>query len=379
MKIIISAGARPNFIKIAPLIDELDRFNNKLRSGSGIKHLLVHTGQHYDNEMSGSFFDDLALPRPDIYLGIGSGSHTEQVSRIMVRFEKVCSRERPDLVVVVGDVNSTVACALTAARLRIPVAHVEAGLRSFDRSMPEEVNRVLTDQISDYLFTTCEDANRNLKREGISEEKIHFVGNIMIDTLLKFAPLINTRNKIIGDDKEYALLTLHRPANVDNKVVFKGLLGALREISRKIPILFPAHPRTQKQIKIFRYERYFNFLNPRPAGSLNAKKTINLLNALSYTEFLGLMKGARLVLTDSGGVQEETTILKVPCLTLRDNTERPVTVKKGTNIIAGRDPDNIVKAASRALKNRAPYKKNPRYWDGRTAERIVNILAKGLK
>jgi len=378
VKVIIAAGTRPNFIKVAPLIKALDKHKENAGNKKGVKidYVFVHTGQHYDKEMSKSFFDDLSLPRPDINLGVGSGSHAEQIGKIISKFGKVCLKEKPNLVIVVGDVNSTVACALAAAKLSVPVAHVEAGLRSFDRTMPEELNRVLTDQASDYLFATCEDACANLKREGIPEEKIYFVGNVMIDTLFRFISKIKANSKIGGS---YALLTLHRPGSVDNRAVFKKMLEALRRVSKKIPIIFSAHPRTQKQIKLFKYEKYFNFLNSSSMRSINPKKAINLLNALPYPEFMALLSGARLVLTDSGGIQEETTILGIPCLTLRTNTERPITVKEGTNIITGNNPDKIVKAAFAALKNKLNHKKNPKYWDGKASERIVNILARELR
>jgi len=276
--------------------------------------------------------------------------------------------------VVVGDVNSTLAASLVAAKLGISVAHVEAGLRSEDRSMPEEINRILTDRISDYLFTTCEDANKNLKKEGILKEKIYFVGNVMIDTLLQFKTKAETSAKIKIAGEEYALLTLHRPSNVDDQRVFKNILEALIKVSKKIPILFPAHPRTQKQIKTFGYERYFNVLNLNPMNAIHPKNSINLTGPLSYLEFLNLMANSKWVYTDSGGIQEETTILGVPCLTLRENTERPITVKEGTNTLVGNNHKKILKESFKIINGEGKKGKVPKLWDGKAAERIVNII-----
>jgi UDP-N-acetylglucosamine 2-epimerase (non-hydrolysing) len=382
MKIILVAGARPNFMKIAPVVRAIKN-HNKSSVRKRINYQLVHTGQHYDNEMSDAFFKDLDLPSPDIYLGVGSGTHAEQTGKIMIEFEKVCLREKPDLVVVVGDVNSTVACALTAVKLSIPVAHVEAGLRSFDRTMPEEINRVLTDQISDYLFTTCEDANKNLISEGIPKGKIFFVGNVMIDTLKAHVELAQ-KSRILkklrlrenGQLKKYAVLTLHRPSNVDDQPVLEGILRALNRISERIPVIFPAHPRTISRIKNFKLDDMIFFKNNSLLSDL-PKKTI-LMPPLGYLDFLCLMSNATLVLTDSGGIQEETTILGVPCLTLRDNTERPITVREGTNIVVGNTPNKIVKAALYVLRNGIPRKKIPKYWDGKAAERIIKTLTKAL-
>ena len=382
-KIVSVVGARPNFMKIAPIIEQLKIKNKNLKAE--LKHVLVHTGQHYDEEMSKSFFEDLNLPKPDINLGVGSASHAVQTAKIMIEFEKVCLRERPDLIIVVGDVNSTIACALVASKLGIKIAHIEAGLRSFDRAMPEEINRVLTDAISDYLFTTCEDANENLKREGIPEEKIYFVGNVMIDTLLKYKERAK-KSKILeklGLNKDlqvrsYALLTLHRPSNVDNRETFINILKALKNVSEKIPIIFPAHPRTQRQIKSFGLEKYFNFVNIESNSCVNIRNSINLLNPLSYLDFLNLMANAKFVLTDSGGIQEETTILNIPCLTLRENTERPVTLKEGTNTIVGSNPEKIISKSMDILNGKKKIGRIPKLWDGKAAERIINILIEKL-
>lgn len=375
-KVMYIVGARPNFMKVAPLMREMSRYPQKF------DQLLLHTGQHYDDEMSKCFFNDLRLTEPDIYLGVGSGTHSEQTGKIMIEFEKVCFKEKPDLVIVVGDVNSTVACALVATKLCIPVAHVEAGLRSFDRTMPEEINRILTDQISDYLFTTCEDANQNLIKEGIPENKIFFVGNAMIDSLLNHIKIAN--NSVIPEKlglrknnkiKKYGLVTLHRPSNVDNKKILKGILGALNGLARVIPVIFPAHPRTIKQIKNFKLQEMVNYEeNFLSKGLNNTNRSILAIPPLGYLDFLCLISNAAIVLTDSGGIQEETTILGIACLTLRNNTERPITIKEGTNILVGNNPDNIINTALNILKNQNSKKKIPKYWDGKAAERIVEIL-----
>lgn len=382
-KIVSVVGARPNFMKIAPIIEQLKIKNKNLKAE--LKHVLVHTGQHYDEEMSKSFFEDLNLPKPDINLGVGSASHAVQTAKIMIEFEKVCLRERPDLIIVVGDVNSTIACALVASKLGIKIAHIEAGLRSFDRAMPEEINRVLTDAISDYLFTTCEDANENLRKEGIPEEKIYFVGNVMIDTLLRYKERAKKSNILekLGLNKDlqvrsYALLTLHRPSNVDNRETFINILKALKNVSKKIPIIFPAHPRTQRQIKSFGLEKYFNFVNIESNSCVNIENSINLLDPLSYLDFLNLMANAKFVLTDSGGIQEETTILNIPCLTLRENTERPVTLKEGTNTIVGSNPEKIISKSMDILNGKKKIGRIPKLWDGKAAERIINILIEKL-
>jgi UDP-N-acetylglucosamine 2-epimerase (non-hydrolysing) len=363
MQILNVVGARPNLMKIAPLVMEMKRY-------SDIQQILLHTGQHYDDKMSRVFFDELGIPQPDIYLGVGSGSHAEQTARVMVEFEKVLLDQQPDVVVVVGDVNSTLACAVTAAKLWIPVAHVEAGLRSFDRRMPEEINRIVTDALSEFLFTTSPDAGGNLQREGISPDKIFFVGNVMIDTLSQHrlrAQKLGTPRKFGLDPGNYALLTLHRPSNVDVPKTFAGVLDALTIIQRDIPILFPAHPRTIKRIDEFGF-----------AERLADAPNLRFEEPLGYLEFLDLMMHSRLVLTDSGGIQEETTILGVPCLTLRENTERPITLSEGTNVLVGTDPGRIVAAAQEVLSGQAKKGQVPQLWDGHAAERIVAVLSDKL-
>lgn len=369
-KTINVVGARPNFMKIAPIWNEMRKWPDYFEP------IILHTGQHYDLNMSDLFFRDLELSPPDIFLGVGSGSQAKQTADIMIKFEDVCSQIRPDMVLVVGDVNSTLACSLVAAKLHIPVAHVEAGLRSYDMTMPEEINRKITDALSDMLFTTCEDANVNLKKEGISEERIHFVGNVMIDTLLKFKDKAKATAKIAKmiNKGGYGLLTLHRPINVDNEKTFRNILEALQEISKKLPIIFPVHPRTQKQIRSFGCGEHFNFIPLDQIEPSKFTKSINLIDPLSYLEFLGLMANAKLVLTDSGGIQEESTILGVPCLTLRENTERPITVSEGTNTIVGTKREEIVAAFLSILDGRGKTGKIPKYWDGMAAERTVKIL-----
>ncbi|MBN1316615.1 MAG: UDP-N-acetylglucosamine 2-epimerase (non-hydrolyzing) [Anaerolineales bacterium] len=359
MKIINVVGARPNLMKIAPLVAEMKKY-------SDINQILLHTGQHYDEKMSQVFFDQLGIPRPDIYLGVGSGSHAEQTARVLLAFEQVLIDNTPDVILVVGDVNSTLACSITAAKLGIPVAHVEAGLRSFDRSMPEEINRILTDMLSEYLFTTSRDANENLIKEGISTEKIFFVGNVMIDTLNKHraqAKKLNTPKNLGVSPGEYALLTLHRPSNVDEPAIFSEIIDALVVIQNELPILFPAHPRTLKRIKEFGFiERLSDAAN------------LQIIEPLGYLEFLDLMMHARLVLTDSGGIQEETTILNVPCLTIRENTERPITITEGTNFLAGTDKQSIIENARKIIAGKGRTGKIPELWDGNAAKRIVQVL-----
>lgn len=359
MKVLCVAGARPNFMKIAPLLKEMARRPR-------IEPRLVHSGQHYDHSMSQAFFEDLSIRDPDVYLGVGSGSHAEQTARIMLEFEKVLLAQRPDVTVVVGDVNSTLACALTAAKLLIPVAHVEAGLRSFDRTMPEEINRKLTDQVSELLFTPSTDGDENLAREGIDAARVHFVGNVMIDCLKSYEPAARARRAAQAMGLEpggYALLTLHRPSNVDDPATFSGILDSLERIGRQLPIVFPIHPRTRKQLAA-----------QGLWSRLEAMKGLVPCDPMGYIAFLSLMADARLVLTDSGGVQEETTALSVPCLTLRQSTERPVTVTVGTNQIVGTDPEKVVAAAQRVLSGEAPRGRIPPLWDGRASERIVDIL-----
>lgn len=353
MKLLHVVGARPNFMKIAPVMRAL--------AERGVDQLLLHTGQHYDPSMSDVFFADLGLPRPDLALGVGSGSHAEQTAKVMLGFEKVLLEKRPDRVVVVGDVNSTLACALVAAKLNVPCAHVEAGLRCFDMTMPEEINRVLTDRVCDLLLTPSEDADENLLREGIEPARIRLVGNVLIDALHTHLDRARARAPWAAHglrEGGYAVVTLHRPANVDDRAMLGRLLGALEEVQEEIPLVFPAHPRTHKAIEA---------LDAPPRG-------LRLLPPLGYLDFLGLVAGARMVLTDSGGLQEETTILGIPCLTLRDNTERPVTVSHGTNVLVGRDPARIVAAAREVLSGRAKTPRTPRFWDGRAAERIAAAL-----
>jgi UDP-N-acetylglucosamine 2-epimerase (non-hydrolysing) len=349
MKVLNIVGARPNFMKIAPIVEQM----KKEPSLTGV---LVHTGQHYSEGMSDVFFRDLGIPVPDVHLGVGSGSHAEQTARIMIEFEKVCLQEKPDLVLVVGDVNSTMACSIVAAKLHVPVAHVEAGLRSFDRKMPEEINRLVTDALASILFTTSRDADENLKHEGVDASKIFFVGNVMIDTLLKHRQKAAALQ--MDKPKQYALVTLHRPSNVDAPSVLGPILEALNEISKSISVLFPIHPRTAKNIQSFGF-------------SMNGIRT---MDPLGYLEFLNLESTATVVLTDSGGLQEETTILGVPCLTLRHNTERPVTITHGTNIMVGPDKTRILDAFRRIMSGDWKPSGPPELWDGNAAERIVRII-----
>lgn len=355
--IYLVAGARPNFMKIAPLIKEFQK--------EKIRFKLIHTGQHYDYNMSKIFFDDLGIPVPDIYLGIGSGTHAVQTAKIMIEFEKVLIKEQPLLVVVVGDVNSTIACALVAKKLHIKVAHIEAGLRSFDMKMPEEVNRLLTDQISDFLFTTEKSAALNLKNEGIDSDKVFFVGNIMIDTLtmnLEKAKKLNLLDKYNLKKNDYALLTLHRPANVDTKENLEKILKILKFLNERVRIFFPIHPRTKKNLERFDLEKRVKDMN------------IVLSNPIGYLEFLNLILNSKLILTDSGGIQEEASYLKIPILTARESTERPITVDEGTNVIIG---NNLVKAKKyieEIFSNTYKQGKTIEKWDGQTAKRIVRII-----
>ena len=360
MKTIVHVvGARPNYMKIAPLMDAL-------KTVPDIRQVLVNTGQHYDEAMSKGFLRELALPVPDRDLGVGSGSHAVQTAKVMMGFEDVCLAERPDLVVVVGDVNSTMAATLVAAKLLIPVAHVEAGLRSGDRAMPEEINRLVTDRLADLLFTPSPDAGEHLKAEGVPAEKIVFVGNIMIDTLMRHLPIATLdriRPRFDLKERAYGVLTLHRPSNVDSAETFKGILQAVHGIARELPIVFPVHPRTRERVREFGLERYF--------------EGVTLTEPLGYVDFLSLTSHARLVLTDSGGLQEESTALGIPCLTLRENTERPVTVTHGTNRVVGTNPANIL-AGFRAAMSDKNVDRRPPLWDGHTAERIAKVLQKFL-
>jgi len=394
MKILIVVGARPNFMKAAPLVSAIRQHNDRLALAPRIHCVLLHTGQHYDEAMSGSFFSDLSLPQPDIQLGVGSGSHAAQTAEIMRKFEGVLLQEQPDVVVVVGDVNSTVACALVASKISMDtkgrrplIAHVEAGLRSLDREMPEEINRVLTDHLSDLLFITEESGIENLRREGISPEKIHFVGNTMIDSLLSSkdradkSPILEQfglRDGSSGSSRRYVLLTLHRPSNVDNRETFLSILEGINGLSTAYPVLFSAHPRTRKRITEFGLEHFFR-LGEEVTDAPPAMRTpgIHVLNPLGYLDFLCLMKHAALVVTDSGGIQEETTCLRVPCVTVRENTERPVTVTQGTNVIAGTNADNIRKAVEDQLSGHK-HSSIPEKWDGHAAERIVSVMVSEL-
>ncbi|HUW81530.1 MAG TPA: UDP-N-acetylglucosamine 2-epimerase (non-hydrolyzing) [Phycisphaerae bacterium] len=363
MKIINIVGARPNFMKIAPIVAAYSRCEH-------IEPLLVHTGQHYDERMSDLFFRQLGIPEADINLGVGSGSHAAQTAAIMTAFEPVVVEHRPDVVLVVGDVNSTIACGLVAVKLGVRLVHVEAGLRSFDRTMPEEINRVLTDAISDLLFCTEQSGVDNLRTEGVANEKIHLVGNVMIDTLLSNRQ--KAEDSAILDELKlspggYAALTLHRPSNVDDAAVFGRILDALEVIQRDMPIVFPIHPRTRKN------------LSGSPLGArVEAMGNLRLLDPVGYLDFLKLMSCAKLVLTDSGGIQEETTILKVPCLTLRENTERPITTQIGSNQVVGTDPQRILSAYRNVIDGQWREPQIPPLWDGKAAERIVDVLGAKL-
>ena len=353
-------------MKIAPIMAQFRRSESKLDA------LLVHTGQHYDADMKHSFFDQLGIPEPDVDLEVGSGSHAVQTAEVMKRFEPVLDKHKPAAILVVGDVNSTIACALVASKKEIPVIHVEAGLRSYDRAMPEEINRVLTDQISDLLFTTERSAADNLIREGVAAERISFVGNVMIDTLLNnversvpVETILSSRESSVpfaNAINGYGLLTLHRPSNVDDSNVLEGLLATVREVSKKLPIIFPMHPRTAGKILEFGLDSFLETPN------------ILRMGPLGYLELLGVMSKAKLVLTDSGGIQEETTALGVPCITLRENTERPITVEDGTNTIVGTDSSKIKATVNEVLMDGGKAGRVPEYWDGKAAKRIVNVL-----
>jgi UDP-N-acetylglucosamine 2-epimerase (non-hydrolysing) len=368
-RVLCVVGARPNFMKIAPIMRALD-------AHPALEPLLLHTGQHYDAAMKDAFFVQLGIPEPDVDLGVGPGSHAVQTAEIMRRFEPALERLAPDAVLVVGDVNSTIACSLVAAKRGVPVVHVEAGLRSFDRSMPEEINRVLTDQIADLLFTTEPDGARNLQREGVDTGRIHFVGNVMIDTLrynreraerpAQVLAALPHADVFLDSPTGYGLVTLHRPSNVDDERILRGLLGALRELATTVPLVFPVHPRTRARIDAF------------GLTTLVETPRIALLEPLGYLQLLGLMAQARLVLTDSGGLQEETTALGVPCLTLRENTERPVTVECGTNTVVGVDPARVLAAAADILATGGKRGRVPELWDGRAAERIAAAMAEWL-
>lgn len=434
MKVLHVVGARPNFMKIAPIIKAFNNYNAQLNAGDEeVSQVLVHTGQHYGKEMSKLFFDDLKIPVPDVNLGVGSSSHAGQTAEIIKRFEPVLLKEKPDVVILVGDVNSTLACSVVASKIQYPksptdlrlnrispvntpskirkphlrrplIAHVEAGLRSFDRSMPEEINRIVTDAICDLLFTTEESANENLLREGIPAEKIHFVGNVMIDTLLGHVEtakqsnilcklrLTNFRSPLPDRSKKpYAIVTLHRPSNVDDENVFSGIIEALTVIAKRIPVLFPIHPRTLARVREFKFDKYFNWdfytsaISSPPNSANKHQNLICLVPPLGYLDFLHLMANSKLVMTDSGGIQEETTILKIPCLTIRRNTERPVTINYGTNVLAGTTTKTVTEAAfsqmdrygtlfeAKSSKTTLPMTPPP-LWDGGSAQRIAEIL-----
>jgi UDP-N-acetylglucosamine 2-epimerase (non-hydrolysing) len=375
LRIASMVGARPNFMKIAPIVHEIQRT-------AGIEHRLVHSGQHYDQQMSESFFEELHIPKPDVNLEVGSGSHAWQTAEVMKRFEAVVLEWKPDVVIVVGDVNSTLAAALVASKLGVPVAHVEAGLRSFDMSMPEEINRKLTDAISDLLFVTEQSGIQNLRKEGVEQDRIFLVGNVMIDCLVEHRKIAEKSEILrrLGLQKDgdkasaYGLLTLHRPSNVDDPAVLRDILSTIATLAEKMPVFFPVHPRSLERIRQFGLGSY---LAEEKSGA--AARGIVPLPPLGYLDFLCLMDHARLILTDSGGIQEESTILGVPCLTLRENTERPVTVEQGTNQIVGRDPKKILAAAALVLGAERRAMKAPELWDGHAAERIVKILVEKLR
>lgn len=358
------AGARPNFMKLAPMVRALDRRRDEL------SYRIVHTGQHYDREMSDVFFEELGIPKPDHHLGAGGGSHAQQTAKVMVAFEELCQTERPAAIVVVGDVNSTLACSIVAKKLGIPVAHVEAGLRSGDMAMPEEINRLVTDAISDWFFVTEPSGEANLLREGKRPDAVHYVGHVMVDNvlyqreaLLRAPPTEGESLPFKQSHARYGVVTLHRPSNVDDAEVFGRIAVALREVSESLPLVFPVHPRTRSNIQKF---------------GIDLGPNVTLMPPLAYMEFLNLWKDAALVLTDSGGLQEETTALGVPCITLRENTERPVTVTEGTNVLAGSDRDVIVASAHRVLAGEGKQGRRPHLWDGHAADRTVDILARAL-
>jgi UDP-N-acetylglucosamine 2-epimerase (non-hydrolysing) len=359
VKVLNVVGARPNFMKIAPIQREMEK-------SAHIDPLIIHTGQHYDEKMSKLFFEDLELPRPARYLQVGSASHAQQTAKIMIEFEKVVQEEEPDLVLVVGDVNSTAACSLVAAKLGVKIAHVEAGLRSYDRTMPEEINRMVTDTLSDYLFVTEKSGLDNLRKEGISDEKVFFTGNVMIDSLVYFlekAKKSDILNQLNINSDEYALVTLHRPSNVDVKENFEKLLNAFSEIEQDLKIVFPIHPRSRKMLSNFGLDE-----------KIRSMKNLKLLDPIGYLDFMKLMYGAKLVLTDSGGIQEETTFFGIPCITLRENTERPVTIDVGTNILVGSDTDLVISEAKKVINGESKKGQIPELWDGKAAERIVQVL-----
>jgi UDP-N-acetylglucosamine 2-epimerase (non-hydrolysing) len=361
MHILHVVGARPNFMKASPVL-------RALAAQAGIRQTLVHTGQHYDANMSDVFFEQLGMPRPDVNLEVGSGSHSRQTAEVMTRFEPVVQERRPDLVLVYGDVNSTVAAALVCAKLLVPVGHVEAGLRSRDRTMPEEINRLMTDQLADLLFTPSKDGDDNLLHEGIAAEKIYRVGNVMIDTLVRLLPVAMERWPALRRDLDlaenpYALVTLHRPSNVDDAENLGRILDALNDIARRLPVVFPVHPRTRQRLK---------------ASSGGSDCRLRLIEPVGYVDFLALQRHAAVVITDSGGMQEETTFLSVPCLTLRENTERPITVEQGSNVLIGRDLNRLRAEVARIAREGGSRGRVPPLWDGKASERIAAVIAERL-
>lgn len=366
MLIYLVAGARPNFMKIAPIVRALQAS----RSGNGLSFKIIHTGQHYDREMNDVFFEELGIPQPDVFMAAGGGSHAQQTAKIMLGFEELCEKERPAAVLVVGDVNSTLACSIVAKKLQIPVAHVEAGLRSGDMSMPEEINRLVTDSISDWFFATEPAACEHLRREGKAESNVHYVGHVMVDNVLYQADKLAQADTsgfetsaFKAQQGRYGVVTLHRPSNVDEPATFARIAGALKEIAQDLPLIFPVHPRTRANIEKF---------------GIDLGPNVTLAGPQAYMAFLNLWKDAAVVLTDSGGLQEETTALGVPCITIRENTERPVTVDEGTNVLAGTDPEAIVREARKVLRGEGKQGRRPQLWDGRAAERIVAVLAREL-
>ena len=366
MLIYLVAGACPNFMKIAPIVRALQAS----QSGNGLSFKIIHTGQHYDREMNDVFFEELGIPQPDVFMAAGGGSHAQQTAKIMVGFEELCEKECPAAVLVVGDVNSTLACSIVAKKLQIPVAHVEAGLRSGDMSMPEEINRLVTDSISDWFFATEPAACEHLRREGKAESSVHYVGHVMVDNVLYQADKLAQADTsgfetsaFKAQQGRYGVVTLHRPSNVDEPATFARIAGALKEIAQDLPLIFPVHPRTRANIEKF---------------GIDLGPNVTLAGPQAYMAFLNLWKDAAVVLTDSGGLQEETTALGVPCITIRENTERPVTVEEGTNVLAGTDPEAIVREARKVLRGEGKQGRRPHLWDGRAAERIVAVLAREL-
>jgi UDP-N-acetylglucosamine 2-epimerase (non-hydrolysing) len=356
------AGARPNFMKIAPIV-------RALQAHGGLGYKIIHTGQHYDREMNDVFFEELGIPAPDVFMGAGGGSHAQQTAKIMTAFEELCQANRPDAVLVVGDVNSTLACSIVAKKLNIPVAHVEAGLRSGDMTMPEEINRLVTDSISDWFFVTEPSGVEHLRREGKPDRAIHYVGHVMVDNVLYQAEKLSGLSTEFetADFKRqharYGVVTLHRPSNVDDAAMMARIGGALKEIAAELPLLFPVHPRTRANLDKF---------------GIDLGPNVTLVGPQPYMAFLNVWKDAAVVLTDSGGLQEETTALGVPCITIRENTERPVTVDEGTNVLAGTDPTRIVAEVRKVLTGQGKQGRRPQLWDGKAAERIVEILASEL-